>query len=475
MRDRRSYFTCFPSVVCVGRRTTVSIVPRDNSRRFHAEKEYEVCIFGIEEDQISYHPPLVYDYPYEIREGCLCFTKAFEEEQEYEIRFHEKGVKKDEVIPLYAVEEDLHALRPLKGDFHAHTYYSDGKDGITMTPADYREEGFDFCTVTDHNRRYTSVLASELYDGVKLGMTILPGEELHTPGTSLHIVHVGGTGSVADRYVNHNEEFLSETESLEKRLSEIPEPYRRRFALAAWTCGKIRDMEGLSILAHPFWKPRKYNVNKEFGDLLFDARLFDALELFGGIPDLNCNLQLGLWQQQLVKGNFIPVVASSDSHDHNATVEYFARRFTLVFAKDNTASSITDAVRRGRCVAGFLPRGDAATGIVPYSEGSVQFYSTDFRLVKLAHFLYRSYFAETRRICLTEGVLMRRYAEGEEVGELLSSLGDSVENFYRRYYGFAPAPTVSGRVADFLDKALEQQRKGPTTKGTSIVGNSRRE
>ncbi len=477
MRDRRSRFMCFPSVVCVGKETAVSVVPRDNSRRFRSDKEYEMCLLGMEEDQESYHSELTYDCPCTVQDGCLCFVHTFDAEQEYHVRFREKGAKSSEKIALYAVEEDLYRLRPLKGDLHTHTYYSDGHDGITMTPADYREEGFDFLPITDHNRRYTSQLAIELYQDVKLGMHLIPGEEVHTPGSLLHIVHIGGKDSVAARYIKHNDEFVAEVEAIEATLPDtVPELYRRRLAMAKWSCDNIHKFGGIAIFAHPFWKPRKYNVPEAFADLLFDEKIFDAFELLNGIQDVYNNLQVGLWQQQLTKGNLIPVVGSSDSHNHNATVSGFARRFTLVFAESNTTEAILDAVRKGNCVAGELPKGDSDLGILPYNESAVRFYSTQFRLVKFAHFLYHSYFAETRRLCFGEGVLMRRYAEGEDVGEVLSALADTVENFYKKYYGLAPAPTVPEKIAAFLDKCLELQlSEGPTTKGSSLVGNTRRE
>ncbi len=475
MRDRRSYFMCFPSVVCVGKQTPISIVPRDNSRRFREGKEYELAIIGLEDDEISYRSPIEYDCPCVVRDGCLTFTACFDSEQEYEIRFHEKGAG-DQRITLYAVKEDLYSLRPLKGDFHVHTYYSDGRDGITMTPADYREEGFDFCTITDHNRRYPSVLASELYNDVKLGFHIIQGEEVHTPGSSLHIVHAGGSDSVCERYFCHEEDFQKEVETIESTLPDtVSEQYRHRFALAKWACKNIHDFGGIAIFAHPYWKPRRYNITKEFSDLLFDAKLFDAFEVFGGVFDSECNLQTALWQEQLIQGNAIPVVGSSDSHNHNATVETFGRCFTLVFAESNTTSAIIDAVRKGYCVAGSIPRGDDATGRVPYNDGAVQFFGTQFRLVKFSHFLYRSYFPETRRLSYGEGVLMRRYAEGEEVGELLSSFSDTVTNFYEKYYGLAPAPIVNARISEFLDRALELQLKGPVSNGSRLFGSTRNE
>ena len=137
MRNAHIRYQCFPSVVCVGNKTEITIVPRDTSRVFREDKEYELTVLGLFEDLTDYYDPLVFDYPCYVADGCLKFTYEFNQEQEYAIRFREKGCPEVK-ISLYAVEKDLYELRPLKGDFHTHTYYSDGQDGIAMTPSDYR-------------------------------------------------------------------------------------------------------------------------------------------------------------------------------------------------------------------------------------------------------------------------------------------------------------------------------------------------
>ncbi len=470
MRNAHIRFMCFPSVVCVGRETTVTVTPRDISRIFRAETEYELCIIDLRGDQTNYHIGHTFDYPFEICDGCLRFTYTFEREQEYSVRFRIKGSKETFKIPLYAVDPDLYELRPLKGDLHTHTYYSDGADGVAMTPADYREEGFDFFALTDHNRMFTSVLAKELYDGVPLGMHIMSGEEVHTPDSMLHIVHIGGSESVCEKYIHRYDDYISAVDQLEKGLSHVPDLYRRRTAMAKWACDQIHKAGGLAIFAHPFWRPDKYNVSQDFCDILFNEIDFDAFELVGGIaPKLN-NLQLALWQEQAFKGNLIPAVGSSDSHDHDSAKGGFSKRFTVVFAKENTTDAILDAIREGYCVAGELPVA---------SESEVRFYGTQLRLVAFAHFLFENYFNETCRLCVGEGILMRRYAEGEDVSKELKLLAPTIEKFYRKFYGIDPAPVISRERYDFLDKALHLQRtKGPETKGSSLTiygANTRRE
>ncbi|MBQ3084599.1 MAG: hypothetical protein IJC46_04015 [Clostridia bacterium] len=466
MRNAHLKYMCYPSVVCVGKETEVSIFPRDISRRFRDDKEYELAVVGLWEDQTDYHAHIPLDYPCTVKNGCLKFTYHFDREQEYSIRFCEKGGKEVK-IPLYAVKEDLYQLRPLKGDLHTHTWYSDGSDGIAMTPADYREEGFDFVSITDHNRMFPSKLAAELYDKIPLGMHIMSGEEVHTPGSLVHIVHAGGKESICDRYINHREEFEAEIDAIEAELPHIPEQYRRRVAMAHWTCRKAKEFGGLAIYAHPCWCPNRYNVSTELNEMMFSEQIFDAFELVGGAP---CNSQLAVWQDQAAKGYALPVVGSSDSHNHDFDAGHFGRRFTLVFAKENTTEAILDAIRSGYSLAAELPN---------ESDSDIRFFGGCLRLNLFAHFLWKNYFNETWRLCVGEGILMRRYAEGEEVGDLLAALAPTVENHYKKFYGLAPAPEITEARKAYLDHCLEVQlNSGLTTKGSNLYiygGNENRE
>ena len=466
MRNAHPKYLCYPSVVRSGVETTVTIYPMDTSRRFLEGGNYELNVYGLMDDQIDYHTPSPLDHPFTVEGGCLKFTHFFNKEQEYRVRLKVDGVMNN--LSMFALEEDLYALRPLKGDFHSHCWYSDGGDGLSMTPADYREEGFDFFALTDHNRMFTSRLAQTMYDGVELGMTILPGEELHTPGANLHIVHVGGKESICEKYINDAATFESEVAALEENLQRIPQQYRNRIAMAKWSCSKIHEAEGIAIFAHPYWQPDQFNISADQANYLFSEKMFDAFELVGGCKNRDNNLQVALWQEQCMKGNVLSVVGSSDSHDHDNENVAFARRFTIAFARENTTEAILEAIRNGYSVAAELP---------PTSNEDVRFFGS-LRLVTLCHFLWQHYFSRTWRLCIGEGILMRRWAHGEDVGEVLSALAPTVENFYKRFYGLTPAPQLTARQTEFLDRALEAQKAGPITKGSKLYlygTNARRE
>jgi len=239
--------------------------------------------------------------------------------------------------------------------------------------------------------------------------------------------------------------------------------------MAKWACDNIHAAGGIAIFAHPFWRPKNYNVSVEFCNILFDMGIFDALELVGGTGTRANNMHLALWQEQVMKGRVIAIVGSSDSHNHDFAAGGFGRRFSIIFAKENTTEAILDAIRKGYSVAGELPN---------ESEGDVRFYGPKLRLVLFAHFLFNNYFNETWRLCVGEGILMRRYAQGEPVEKELAALAPTVENFYQKFYGLAPAPTVTKERRAFLDRCLEIQKNGPETKGSNLYiygGNERRE
>ncbi len=459
MRNAHPRYTCFPSVVCAGKETEVAITPRDLSRSFREDKVYHVAVTGLDEDHLTFDNPVVLEHPCYVKNGCLHFTHRFEKEQEYVIRFCAEGGSEVK-IPMYAVEEDLYCRRPLKGDLHCHSYYSDGSDCATVTPADYREEGYDFFALTDHNRFYPSQIAARTFEGIPLGMNILSGEEIHTPGSILHIVHIGGTESVCEKYIHHPEEFEAAVSKIEENLPHIPAQYRHRMALAIWSCQEARKSGGLAIFAHPCWVPQRYNVTREFCDMLFKEKIFDALELMAGLSDKGNNMQLALWIEQLLASNALPVVGSTDSHFHDAKDRDFTKRFTIVFAKDNSTEAIMEAIREGYSVAADLP---------PNDDADVRFYSSQLRLVQFAHFLYENYFNQTWRLCVGEGILMRRYAEGEDVADVLAALAPTVENFYKRFYGITPIKDFSEENLAFIEECRNTHRTvGPLTRGSQL-------
>ena len=194
--------------------------------------------------------------------------------------------------------------------------------------------------------------------------------------------------------------------------------------------------------------------------MLFREKIFDAVELIAGLSDRANNIQLAMWIEQLLAGNRLPVVGSSDSHFHDAKDRDFNKRFNIVFAKDNSTDAIMQAIREGYSVAADVP---------PNDEADVRFYCDKQRLVHFAHFLYENYFNQTGKLCFAEGVLMRRYAEGEDVADTLAALAPTVENFYNRFFGKTPIRDFAKKDLDFIGECRETHRTvGPITRGSQL-------
>ena len=55
-------------------------------------------------------------------------------------------------MPSFGGAADGGKKRWYKGNMHCHTYWSDGRAFPDQAIRSYRDAGFDFCAVTDHNR-----------------------------------------------------------------------------------------------------------------------------------------------------------------------------------------------------------------------------------------------------------------------------------------------------------------------------------
>ncbi len=416
-----------PSVVPVGKRTEVTLIPLEGRYLFDEAIRYKISVYPMTRPRrlASAEPDALVGG----KSGMLTFEYLFDNEEEYDIRVlpeNETDKAKIIAISVYALNDDLFMLRPLKGDMHIHTNRSDGKEDPAVVAANYRKYGFDFISITDHNRYFGSLEAQKAYREVPIDLNILNGEEVHTPGSNLHIVHVGGKKSVTELYVKEREKFESEVAELEKTVPGGE--YARRMAEAAWAVSKIHDAGGLAILPHPFWIKNVYNLSLEFLKILFYSGLFDAYELIGSMKTNGCNLSVAYFHELQKNGFDMPIVGSSDAH---STVGYapFADYFTVVFANDNTCDSIIKAIRDSRT---------AVVEYVPLSGQSEYRVYGSFRLVMLTRFLIDNYFDRTLEMLSTEGEMMREYLIGiKGTAEILTAMHGRAEEFYRFFYGKA--------------------------------------
>ena len=455
-------YAIYPSVFLADQKSEVIIAPTERAFLLFEGEEYLVTVYAINTDQHDYHFGIIgTEYRVTAQGGIVRFTHTFAGEQQHLVTFA-KGDKKLGEFMVYSLLEDLYELTPLRGDLHGHSYRSDGARDPAALAGHYREQGYDFFALTDHNRFYPGFEIDEVYAGVKLGITRVPGEEVHAPGSSIHIVHVGGRESVALKYIKERDTFEAEVEEYRKQIpAGITENYHDRYAKAMWACDKIHEAGGLAIFAHPFWRPkdRVYNVCDEFAKILLTSGKFDVYELVGGMKQTGINRSVAMWNDLRVEGLKISVVGSSDVHGLREP-STFPHLFTVCFAKSNTPEDIIDAVKNGRSVA--------VEACGTENERQYRAYGS-LRLVSYAQFLLSYYFPARMRICQSEGPAMRAYAMGEADAALVEALAEQSNSFRARFFG---------RMAPHLPDAtmLKQEDRwrarhladGPITKGSAI-------
>ena len=456
-------YAIWPSVVPADKPTEMTIAPTEKAFLFFENETYRVSVVSVDDDAPDYYDlPTAKTFDVVAHGGVLRFTFAFPREQEHLIIL-EYGEKKLQELVIYSLESDLYALRPLKGDLHSHSYRSDGRRDPAALAGHYREMGYDFFALTDHNRYYPGSEIDETYQGVNLGLRRVRGEEVHTPGSIVHIVHVGGKKSVDEQYIQDQEAYEAAIAEYEARVPEtVPEIYRGRYARAQWACDRIHEAGGLAIFAHPFWRPggsRVYNVRTEFARILLQSGMFDAYELVGGMKQPGVNLSVAMWADLRASGLQIPTVGSSDVHKLENAAPDFPDHFTVCFATENENDAIIDAVKNGLCVA------VEATG-VEY-ERHYRCYGS-FRLVSYAQYLLKYYFPRLQRICQGEGVAMRSYAMGDADAALIESQVLQSRTFSDRFFGRQSPALPSIDVLAFEEKWRAVQLQGPDTKGSHL-------
>ena len=454
-------YAIWPSVAPADTTVQLTITANERAFVFQEGAPYQVVITAVDSDENYYAPFAQTKIDVVASQGVLAFSYDFVGEQEYTV-----FLKKDDLLiatfRLFSLYEDLYALAPLKGDLHSHSCRSDGTRDAAAQAGYYRESGFDFVALTDHNRYYGGGEIDEVYAGVNTGLTRVLGEEVHCPGSVVHIVHVGGGKSVAERYVHDRENYEKEIETyLLKVPNHVPAAFKERYAKAMWATDAIHAAGGLAIFPHPFWRPgpsKAYNVCPVLAVVLLQSGLFVAYEVLGGMGSTENNHSVALWGDLRAEGLKIPVVGSSDAHRLEKDAA-FSHLFTICFAAENTNEAIIAAVKQGNCVA--VEATETENGVQYRCYGSC-------RLVAYAHFLLENFFPHYQHRCIGTGVAMRAYAMNECGAELVEQNAALCQVFRNRFFGKTAAAYPAKEIFDFEDKWRAVQLNGPKTRGSSV-------
>ncbi len=365
-------------------------------------------------------------YPYieaeRLDNGNFVCEYEFGAEQKYSVRLR-IGERTVGESSLYALEEDFMSFRPFKGDTHLHTAKSDGEGEPFEVGIAYRKEGFDFIAITDHHKMEPSVEANIIFSRLTKHFFAFVGEEVHNKQMGyFHLVNLGGKASI-NKLIEESPDYVQE--SISRIMDETNMPVgvdKRSAAHRIFIAREIKRTGGVAIMAHPFWDAYgEYNMPLSENIFLMKSGEFDGVELFASNDERGAgdNLEAALWSQLRASGVNIATLGASDAHYALSGKDLFAKRFSIVLAKE--ASDIFDAIKQKRAVA------------VSYKNDSDFFCFGEFRLVKYARFLIEEYYPCYKKLAEQHArALVRAYKKGDR-GELCA-IEIKIDEFVGRFF-----------------------------------------
>ncbi|HVS32245.1 MAG TPA: CehA/McbA family metallohydrolase [Thermoanaerobaculia bacterium] len=227
--------------------------------------------------------------------------------------------------PSRAVEAGGAPLQLFKGNLHTHTSQSDGDTPPDEVARWYREHGYDFLVITDHDK---ITLAAAVP-----GLLLIPGEEVtdRLPDRPLHVNAIGLTRLVPPQG------GATVTEVLQRNVDAV------------------RAAGGIALINHP-------NFNWAFGsDELKNVSGASLLEIASGHPLVNSEGGAGvasvesIWDDVLTSGRMIYAAGVDDSHDFKSRTDGGGARpgraWVVVRAASATAETIVKALADGEFYA----------------------------------------------------------------------------------------------------------------------------
>jgi len=219
-----------------------------------------------------------------------------------------------------------------KGNVHAHTVNSDG-DSTPLAVAEwYREHGYNFLAITDHNW-LTDTENINRVAGEAGKFLLLPGEEVTTTSVDKKEVHVNGIG--INRLVP-------------------PSTGKTVIELLQQNVDAIHESGGIASLNHPnyTWAIQSKELIASRDLLLFEV--FNASWSVGNAGGGGYESHEEMWDKALSAGKKIYGIASDDSHDfkqYGRALPYPPTipggGWIVVRAEALTQEHIVNALRRG--------------------------------------------------------------------------------------------------------------------------------
>ena len=440
-------YDIYPKVFQCDKQIEITIKPLGLHVAFSGE--YTINVRATTQGNIARYPERNNLSEYKVfpdKNGNLSFSHIFNDEQEHFIDI----IKEDKRIvrlSVYSVHSDLVGRYPFRGDLHMHTCRSDGKQAPAIVASEYRKNGYDFLSITDHDVYYGSLEAINTFKNVPTEFTLIPGEEVHLQGNDIHIVNFGGTYSVNAlmegdhhndvgpgkeyRSLNGNcpdiisvEVYKNQVNELAKTLN-IPDGIEKfTYASCVWIFNHIKSADGLGIFCHPYWLQNVFHVPETLTEYIMETQPFDAFEVLGGESYFEQNgYQTARYYDDRIKGRHYPIVGSTDSHSCVHNSKGFVAS-TIVFAKENTRESLIESIK------------DCYSVAVDSISKELRLVG-ETRFIRYGNFLLREFFPLHDELVFEEGRLMKDYACGDtDAIPILKAINGRMKRQREKYFRF---------------------------------------
>jgi hypothetical protein len=262
-----------------------------------------------------------------------------------------------------------------KGNIHTHSIESDGKASPREVYEWYRNHGYNFLALTDHN----TLTQPSHYRALETKTFIMvPGEEvtMDVGGVPVHINSLCSDRQIGPgfRHDKRRTEFGSIGQAMQ------------------WSIKAILAAHGTALVNHP-------NYKWSFGvEALPNAKGANLLEIFSGIPGVHSQgdgyrpSEEAIWDQAWVRGMHFGAVAVDDMHKlRGQSNSGPGRGWVQVFANELTRGAICDGLAKKRLYAsngGELRHFQVTAGAMsvwPDENAKVEFLAPNNHLLRTLH------------------------------------------------------------------------------------------
>ena len=271
-----------------------------------------------------------------------------------------------------------------KGNLHCHSTESDGTSSPNDVATYYKETGYDFLGISDHNQYTPTETYADQADILGIPCCEYTGTE------SCHVLAVGVTEDIAPNLGNIGMRNRAQPDT--DLLNKIAANNKAKKVLILQDgIDKTLSANGIPVICHPFWR---WTYNHKEVMQLTNCTHF---ELCNAGPDCNSLPLPGksypdeMWDKLLSAGHRIIGIASDDAHLHAG--EYDTRApmggtgFNIVKANALTKDNILDAIKQGHCYAStgvilanyqvFADRISIEVDVIKQEKLSIQFFGQD--------------------------------------------------------------------------------------------------